>query len=170
LYAHFRSLECVVGIFIEGYYVPDEGYSRNVPDEGYYVPDEGYYVPDEGYSRNVSCALSLISTFYWLSNISILSVPDEGYSILSVFFHLCVQNFNDITTCEFTIYYNTNLDIKLSVHDAGITFIRYAQYGITFIRYAQYGITFIRYAQYHRRYISFYICCSTLDTLILTCL
>ena len=27
------------------------------------VPDEGYYVPDEGYSRNASCALNLISTF-----------------------------------------------------------------------------------------------------------
>ena len=32
--------------------VPDEGYTRNVPDEGYSnVPDEGYTrnVPDEGY-------------------------------------------------------------------------------------------------------------------------
>ena len=38
--------------------VPDEGYSRNVPDEGYYVSDEGYYVSDEGYSRNASCALN----------------------------------------------------------------------------------------------------------------
>jgi hypothetical protein len=28
------------------------------------VPDEGYYVPDEGYSRNESCALNLISTFF----------------------------------------------------------------------------------------------------------
>ena len=44
----------------EGYYVPDEGYY--VRDEGYYVPDEGYYIPDEGYSRNVLCALNLIST------------------------------------------------------------------------------------------------------------
>ena len=34
----------------------------SVPDKGYYVPDEGYYVPDKGYSRNVSCALILIST------------------------------------------------------------------------------------------------------------
>jgi annexin A7/11 len=46
-----------------GYYVPDEGYY--VPDEGYYVPDGGYYVPDEGYSRNASCALNLISTFFF---------------------------------------------------------------------------------------------------------
>jgi hypothetical protein len=51
----------------EGYYVPDEGYY--VPDEGYYVHDEGYYVPDEGYSRNVSCVLSLISTFLLLVHV-----------------------------------------------------------------------------------------------------
>ena len=47
----------------EGYYVPDEGYY--VPDGGYYVPNEGYYVPDEGYSRNASCGLNLISSFFF---------------------------------------------------------------------------------------------------------
>jgi hypothetical protein len=55
----------------EGYYVPDEGYY--VPDEGYYVPDEGYYVPDEGYSRNMSCALNMISTF------SLITIPEHGW-------------------------------------------------------------------------------------------
>jgi hypothetical protein len=49
----------------DGYYVPDDGYY--VPDEGYYVPDDGYYVPDDGYSRNASCTLNLISTFFLTS-------------------------------------------------------------------------------------------------------
>jgi hypothetical protein len=70
----------------EGYYVPDEGYY--VPDEGYYVPDEGYYVPDEGYSRNVSCALHLISTFlsllYKTFNVVYGKLSKiDGYSVLS---------------------------------------------------------------------------------------
>jgi annexin A7/11 len=70
----------------EGYYVPDEGY--DVPDEGYYVPDEGYYVPDEGYSRNVSCALHLISTFlsllYKTFNVVYGKLSKiDGYSVLS---------------------------------------------------------------------------------------
>ena len=50
--------------------VPDDGYSRNVPDEGYSrnVADEGYSrnVADEGYSRNASCALYLISFWFYI--------------------------------------------------------------------------------------------------------
>ena len=53
-------MKVILSLPDEGYYVPDEGYY--IPDEGYYVPDEGYYIPDEGYSRNVLCALNLIST------------------------------------------------------------------------------------------------------------
>ena len=49
---------------------PDEGLSLNPPDEGLSLrlPDEGLYlsVPDEGYSRNVSCALNLISRILFM--------------------------------------------------------------------------------------------------------
>jgi hypothetical protein len=58
----------------DGYYVPDDGYY--VPDEGYYVPDDGYYVPDDGYSRNASCTLNLISTFFFNINRSITLLVD----------------------------------------------------------------------------------------------
>ena len=44
--------------------VPDDDYY--VPDDGYYVSDDGYYLSDEGYSKNASCALNLISTFFYL--------------------------------------------------------------------------------------------------------
>ena len=63
----------------EGYYVPDEGYY--VPDEGYYVPDEGYYVPDEGYSRNASCALNLISTFFYCFFHNIITMPEREIKV-----------------------------------------------------------------------------------------
>jgi hypothetical protein len=71
LVSHWFSNILILSIPDDGYYVPDEGYyipdeGYYVPDEGYYVPDEGYYVPDEGYSRNVSCALDVISTFLLL--------------------------------------------------------------------------------------------------------
>ena len=36
------------------------------------IPDEGYYVPDEGYSRNASCPRNLISTYFYLHSIRYL--------------------------------------------------------------------------------------------------
>jgi hypothetical protein len=59
--------------------VPDVGYY--VPDVGYYVPDVGYYVPDVGYSRNASCELNLISTFFIvLAIIKFTSMSLNAYS------------------------------------------------------------------------------------------
>ena len=48
-------------------------------------------VPDEGYSRNASCALNLISTFIWVTNVQnhMISTDVHPYSLLkNVYFYI----------------------------------------------------------------------------------